>query len=65
VAELIGELRAKSVTLVAAGRSTQWHDWAHTHGFSIAADVLRFPTLREALTAYRAAAGPADVHPQL
>jgi high affinity sulfate transporter 1 len=58
VSELIGELAARGVTLVAAGRHTQWSEWAHAHGLSIDGDVLRFPTLRQAVKAYAAATRP-------
>jgi MFS superfamily sulfate permease-like transporter len=64
VTELIGELRARGVTLVAAGRHTQWSEWARVHGLSIDADVLRFPTLRQAVKAYAAATQPPAESPQ-
>jgi high affinity sulfate transporter 1 len=52
--ELVAELRATGVTLVAAGRNTQWHDWEHARGLSLSDDLLRFPTLRQAVKAYQA-----------
>jgi high affinity sulfate transporter 1 len=53
-AELIAELHGRGVTLVAAGRNTQWHDWAQARGLSLSDELLRFPTLRQAVKAYKA-----------
>jgi high affinity sulfate transporter 1 len=58
VVDLIGELKKKGIALVAAGRKTQWHHWAQSHGVSIDEDLLRFPTLRQAVKAYNALLQP-------
>jgi high affinity sulfate transporter 1 len=52
--ELISELQAMGVTLVTAGRNTQWQDWALSHRLSIDPRLRRFPTLRQALKVYAA-----------
>jgi MFS superfamily sulfate permease-like transporter len=57
--DLLAELRERGVTLVTAGRATQWQNWARSRGFSIAeAGMLTFPSLEEAMRAYEAAARP-------
>ncbi len=59
LAELVAELRAKGVRVIAAGRQTQWHDWARKHGVSIEdAGIVSFPTIGQAVKAFRAAAPP-------
>lgn len=55
ISELAAELQAMGVTPVAAGRSTQWQEWARSRGLSIDTRLLRFPTLRQAVRAYQAA----------
>jgi len=57
--ELAAELRARGVTLAAAGRATQWANWARARGIAIEdAGMLRFPTLEEAIAAYRVLNNP-------
>jgi MFS superfamily sulfate permease-like transporter len=59
--ELVAELRAKGVTLVAAGRYTQWRDWARRHKVSIEDEgIVGFPTIRQAVKAYQANVAPAQ-----
>jgi MFS superfamily sulfate permease-like transporter len=62
--ELIAELQAMGVTLVTAGRNTQWQDWALSHRLSIDPRLRRFPTLRQAVKAYAAEAQSAAAAPE-
>jgi high affinity sulfate transporter 1 len=62
--ELISELQAMGVTLVTAGRNTQWQDWALSHRLSIDPRLRRFPTLRQAVKAYAAEAQSAAAAPE-
>jgi high affinity sulfate transporter 1 len=62
--ELISELQAMGVTLVTAGRNTQWQDWALSHRLSIDPRLRRFPTLRQAVKAYAAESLSAAAAPE-
>jgi high affinity sulfate transporter 1 len=62
--ELISELQAMGVTLVTAGRNTQWQDWALSHRLAIDPRLRSFPTLRQAVKAYTAEAQSAAAAPE-
>ena len=48
VTELVQTLETRGIQLNAAGRSTEWRDWARSRGF--AGNRIRiFPTLRQAI----------------
>jgi MFS superfamily sulfate permease-like transporter len=48
VTELVGTLEARGIRLNAAGRATEWQNWARSRGFP--GDRIRiFPTLRQAV----------------
>jgi high affinity sulfate transporter 1 len=51
-AEVMEILRARGVVFVAAGRETEWRQWAERRGIQIKAEYRSFPTLRAALKAY-------------
>jgi high affinity sulfate transporter 1 len=64
LSELEETLRARGATVVLAGRVTQWANWARRHGVEPEKSrFVVFPTLRQAVKAYRAQAGIA--HPDL
>jgi MFS superfamily sulfate permease-like transporter len=50
VGEVIGTLRARGVTFVAAGRETEWKQWLESRGH--ASGHRSFPTLRAAMKGY-------------
>ena len=48
VTELVGTLETRGIRLNAAGRATEWQNWARSRGF--AGDRIQiFPTLRQAV----------------
>ena len=49
VTELVPVLGARGVALSAAGRATEWANWARTRGFGTPSRVRIFPTLRQAI----------------
>lgn len=51
-AEVIEIFRARGVVFVAAGRETEWRQWAESRHMHIETEYLSFPTLRSALKAY-------------
>jgi MFS superfamily sulfate permease-like transporter len=51
IRQVIDTLRARGVTLVMAGRQTQWRHWAESR--QIASGWHSFPTLRAAIRAYK------------
>lgn len=57
--ELVDALHARGVTVALAGRLTQWANWAaRTRGLLVEdLRVLTFPTLRQAVKAFRTQAG--------
>ena len=56
--ELVDTLHARGVTVALAGRVTQWANWARTRGLLVEdSRVLAFPTLRQAVKAFRTQAG--------
>ena len=46
--EVVTNLRARGISFNAAGRSTEWHQWANARGFD-ARSIRMFPTLRSAV----------------
>jgi len=56
--DVFDTLRARGVVVAAAGRQAEWQKWAAKHGFSRAVQLTRaFPTLRQAVRAYRRETG--------
>jgi high affinity sulfate transporter 1 len=49
VNELVPVLGARGVGLNAAGRATEWGNWASTRGFAAPSRIRIFPTLRQAV----------------
>ena len=49
VSELVPVLGARGVGLNAAGRATEWANWARTRGFATPSRIRIFPTLRQAV----------------
>ena len=49
VNELVPVLGARGVGLSAAGRATEWSNWAKTRGFASPSPIRIFPTLRQAV----------------
>ncbi len=49
VTELVPVLGARGVGLNAAGRATEWANWAKTRGFAAPSRIRIFPTLRQAV----------------
>ena len=62
VADVATTLQRRGITLVAAGRQTEWSQWAEKR--NIRAEIRFFPTLREAATQFRREHGLPD-EPQL
>ena len=54
VDEIVSALKARGVSLVAAGRKYEWQQWSEKHKFKLETSGARiFPTLRAAVKAYR------------
>jgi high affinity sulfate transporter 1 len=49
VTELVPVLGARGIGLNAAGRATEWANWARTRGFATPSRIRIFPTLRQAV----------------
>ena len=54
--EVIETLRTRGVALIAAGRETEWKQWAERR--RLRSGYRSFPTLRAPLKAYKRAHGP-------
>jgi len=66
--EVIDTLTERGVVVAQAGRKTEWHRWAQHRGFATETRPLRaFPTLRQAVRAFREenppAGGPEEPKP--
>ena len=55
--EVLDTLSARGVVTAAAGRQAEWADWAARRGFSGEMRTRAFPTMRQALKAYREETG--------
>lgn len=56
IKDVAESLRARGIEFILAGRNTEIKRWAEEHGFKLQEDkqrVRRFPTLRQAVRAYR------------
>jgi MFS superfamily sulfate permease-like transporter len=61
-ADVVETLRGRGVVFIAAGRETEWRNWAERHGVQVG--HRSFPTLRAALKEYeRDDASPVDASP--
>lgn len=57
IREVVDALEARGVVVVLAGRQTEWSDWRQRRGLADRA-TRSFPTLRQAVLAFRAEFGP-------
>jgi len=62
VREVIETLRTRGITLIAAGRQTEWRLWAESR--RLQSGWRSFPTLRAAIKAYKHENGPVDASPE-
>ena len=52
--DLVATLQERGIVLAAAGRQTEWRQWAERRHFKLQASGARiFPTLRAAVKTYR------------
>jgi high affinity sulfate transporter 1 len=62
-ADVINALASRGIAFATAGRQTEWVEWGKNNPHLLdGSGVLRFPTLRSAVKAYRRQHGPLELH---